>query len=72
MKRISLGPRTSLNIGKRSTSVSTKLGKGMTLTSGARGTTLTRTTKLSGGFSFTTKTRNGKTSTKLNRPKKWW
>jgi len=70
--RISLGPKTSLNIGKRGTSVTTRIGKGMTLTSGARGTTVTTTTKLAGGYSYSTKTRSGKMTTRLNKPRKGW
>jgi hypothetical protein len=70
--RISLGPKTSMNIGKRGTSITTRIAKGMTMTSGKRGTTFTTTTKLGGGFSYSTKTGSGKMTTRLNKPKKGW
>jgi hypothetical protein len=44
----------------------------VTMTSGSRGTTFTTTTKLGGGYSYSTKTRKGKTTTRLNKPKRGW
>jgi len=70
--RISLGPKKSMSFGKRGPSITTRIAKGVTMTSGSRGTTFTTTTKLGGGYSYSTKTRKGKTTTRLNKPKRGW
>lgn len=70
---IKLGANSSLNLGKRSSSITTKLGSGMKLTTGTKGSTFTNTTKLGKGLSITTQNRNGKVSTRLNWFRwKWW
>ncbi|NLB97576.1 MAG: hypothetical protein GX785_17930 [Armatimonadetes bacterium] len=55
-----------INLGKRGASMTTKLGKGMKITTGPRGTTFTTTTRLGKGPSITTQTRNGRTTTRFN------
>lgn len=71
--RIKVGTNSTLNFGKRSSSITTNFGNGMKLTTGTKGSTFTNTTKLGKGLSITTQSRNGKTSTRLNWFRwRWW
>ena len=68
MRKMRIGKNSTLNLGKKSTSVTNKIGN-MKITVGPRGTTTTTTAKLGSGFSITTQTRNGKTRTRINKPR---
>ncbi len=68
MQKMRINKSSALNFGKKGTSITNKIGN-TKITTGHKGTTTTTTVKIGSGFSITTQTRNGKTRTRINKPR---